>query len=927
MKQLCISGIRKLGWIALVLVIGQLAAQVPQTPNLGLWTPPQGYPNWGALTNQNFTALDTVVGTLQHQYQGAWSGASNYALGQMVNYNSVTYIALAANVNHQPDTSPSYWVAIAGISALTGDATATGPGSAALTLASVNSSFGSCGDSTHVCQVTTDAKGRVTSQSAVAVSGGGGGGMANPMTTAGDIITGGSSGTPQRLAAGSAGYYLGISSGAPAWLSPIAITALTGDATATGPGSSALTLASVNSSFGSCGDSTHICQVTTDAKGRITAQTQIALTSGVSQVSGGPNVMVTPSGGTGAVTVSLGPAANTTYYIDSDSRGAVSTTCFLSAAPTVDVAITSSTVASNVLTATATNTLQTGDILTLWNFSAPYTGLNGQKVTVLSSGLSTSQFSANVTGASNGSPGTGAAGCMYNLSGYMRQEPYISGHGTVVNGTTSSQTSALINTNYSSSAHTYSPSVTGNPGYLIVQTGGQDYLNSGFNLTTVENNIKTFLSTARNDGWSIIMTTVIPHADSIFSPAPSNLVALNAFIRTLGPTGANVAANQYWDKLVDTAVILPDWTDSNYYLTSGTEVGHLTDLGAKVWSDAINNAIGDQQTPFWTQLSAYSAQGTVTYTSSTNSSAADSGKLVIMNCSSPCTYSLQGSLTVHFNTFEASILSIGSAAVSLGVTGSTQYNGLTTGLPTLTSFQPLRVWLDSTDAFGYHFRGAAPLVAGTGITLTPTAAGMTIAASGAAGITDLTGDATATGPGSAAITLATVNSGPGSCGDSTHVCQVTTDAKGRVTSQSAVAVSGGGGGMANPMTTAGDIITGGSAGSPGRLAVGSNGSYLGVSSGAPAWIAQIANIQITLPTSSISANTCTSYTATTMTGAVTTTTFNFTPAATTTGVTGWDDGTLYIRAYPTADTVNWKVCNSKSSSQTPGALTANVSAK
>ncbi|MDU9398021.1 DUF2793 domain-containing protein [Pseudomonas sp. zfem003] len=44
-----------------------------------------------------------------------------------------------------------------------------------------------------------------------------GGGMSNPMTTAGDIITGGSSGTPQRLAAGSNGQALLIVSGAPAW--------------------------------------------------------------------------------------------------------------------------------------------------------------------------------------------------------------------------------------------------------------------------------------------------------------------------------------------------------------------------------------------------------------------------------------------------------------------------------------------------------------------------------------------------------------------------------------------------------------------------------------------------------------------------------------------------------------------------------------
>lgn len=46
-------------------------------------------------------------------------------------------------------------------------------------------------------------------------------------------------------------------------------------------------------------------------------------------------------------------------------------------------------------------------------------------------------------------------------------------------------------------------------------------------------------------------------------------------------------------------------------------------------------------------------------------------------------------------------------------------------------------------------------------------------------------------------TLATVNAGSGTCGDSTHVCQVTTNAKGLVTSQSAVAISGGSTGNLN----------------------------------------------------------------------------------------------------------------------------------
>lgn len=62
------------------------------------------------------------------------------------------------------------------------------------------------------------------------------------------------------------------------------------------------------------------------------------------------------------------------------------------------------------------------------------------------------------------------------------------------------------------------------------------------------------------------------------------------------------------------------------------------------------------------------------------------------------------------------------------------------------------------------------------------------------GITALTGDLTATGPGSVGSTLATVNTGSGACGDATHVCQITTNAKGLTTSQAAVAITGGSGG-------------------------------------------------------------------------------------------------------------------------------------
>lgn len=54
---------------------------------------------------------------------------------------------------------------------------------------------------------------------AIGGAGGGGGGMTNPMTTAGDMIIGGASGAPTRLAAGTNNIdVLGMASGAPAWV-------------------------------------------------------------------------------------------------------------------------------------------------------------------------------------------------------------------------------------------------------------------------------------------------------------------------------------------------------------------------------------------------------------------------------------------------------------------------------------------------------------------------------------------------------------------------------------------------------------------------------------------------------------------------------------------------------------------------------------
>jgi hypothetical protein len=57
------------------------------------------------------------------------------------------------------------------------------------------------------------------------------------------------------------------------------------------------------------------------------------------------------------------------------------------------------------------------------------------------------------------------------------------------------------------------------------------------------------------------------------------------------------------------------------------------------------------------------------------------------------------------------------------------------------------------------------------------------------------------------------------------------------TAAEGIAWAAAGGGLTNPMTTAGDIIIGGTAGAPARVGIGSTNQVLTVVSGAPAWAA------------------------------------------------------------------------------------------
>jgi hypothetical protein len=64
------------------------------------------------------------------------------------------------------------------------------------------------------------------------------------------------------------------------------ITALTGDVTASGPGSVAATLAAVNSSVGTFGSATQASQVTVNGKGLVTAASNVTVTPAVGSITG-----------------------------------------------------------------------------------------------------------------------------------------------------------------------------------------------------------------------------------------------------------------------------------------------------------------------------------------------------------------------------------------------------------------------------------------------------------------------------------------------------------------------------------------------------------------------------------------------------------------------------------------------------------------
>lgn len=89
----------------------------------------------------------------------------------------------------------------------------------------------------------------------------------------------------------------------------------------------------------------------------------------------------------------------------------------------------------------------------------------------------------------------------------------------------------------------------------------------------------------------------------------------------------------------------------------------------------------------------------------------------------------------------------------------------------------------------------------------------------------------------------------------------------------------------------------------------------------------VANTTATYAGATVTANTCVAQTPITMSGLKTSATIYFGNSTDPSGINGWGSiGGMVWAAWPTANTVNWKVCNQTSSSIPAGAITWNVSA-
>ena len=145
---------------------------------------------------------------------------------EILDVSDTTFASTGTNKRIQFSTL----LTMAGVGTAAGVATVAGGGTGLTAVGSADQLLGVAHTGGALEYKTLTAGSNITITPAVGsitiASTGGGGGTTNPMTTAGDTIYGGASGTPVRLPIGTSGQVYTVASGSPAWAAPVTKTVI-----------------------------------------------------------------------------------------------------------------------------------------------------------------------------------------------------------------------------------------------------------------------------------------------------------------------------------------------------------------------------------------------------------------------------------------------------------------------------------------------------------------------------------------------------------------------------------------------------------------------------------------------------------------------------------------------------------------------------
>jgi hypothetical protein len=238
--------------------------------------------------------------------------------------------------------------------------------------------------------------------------------------------------------------------------------------------------------------------------------------------------------------------------------------------------------------------------------------LNYVVASVETTGLSNAQFEVSETNllgvgtiGSTGCTGTqtGTGGVVQDASYFApfasSKLPFFKGHGTTYDYGVSNATSTDMVNNYAAMVHPHTTAVTGKPSFVIMMVSSNDWVGgiggNCFSTATTEANLQTLMIDAHTDDAQVIMMTsqAWPYNGIGCDGGVgfSRATQVNDWLRGQGKgsSSSGQPVGAYWDRLIDVASVLTNYSDANFRITVAGNQYHLND-GGNAYLAALTNA-------------------------------------------------------------------------------------------------------------------------------------------------------------------------------------------------------------------------------------------------------------------------------------------------------------------------------------------------